>query len=76
MSVNILPKGFRQKLYELFGKFLWGGSKDKKKMHLVNWEVVFAPVNMGGSGILNLGNMNEALAVKWIYKFANCKEAL
>lgn len=49
---------------------------DRRKMCLVNWESITFPFNLGGLGILDLRNMNRALAVKWIYKLANSKEAL
>lgn len=40
---------------------------NKKKMHLVNWVSVTGPVNSGGLGILDLEDMNKALAAKLIY---------
>lgn len=36
MSVCVIPEGVKQKLYGLFGRFLWGDSVDKSKLHLVN----------------------------------------
>lgn len=42
----------------------------------LKWELVASSVLQGGLGILNLGDMNEGLAAKWIYRYANCKDAL
>lgn len=32
MSVNMLLKEVKRKLHEMFSRFLWGGTKDKKKV--------------------------------------------
>lgn len=49
---------------------------DKNKMHLVNGESITALVNQGRLGILDLWDMNKALAVKWIFNYTNNKDAL
>lgn len=61
MSVNVFVK---KKLHRLFSRFIWGGSVDKHKMYLVNWDTVIALVIQEGLGILDLENMNKALAIK------------
>lgn len=42
----------------------------------MNWELVTTLVNMGGLGILNLGDMNKAPTGKCVYNYANSKNAL
>lgn len=64
MSVSVLPSVVKQKLHGMFSLFLWGSSLDKNKMYLVNWVSVMALVISGGLGILDLGDMNKALARK------------
>lgn len=64
MLVNILSEEVKLKLQGLFSCFLWGSSVDKKTMHLVKWEDVTTPVNQGGLGILDLGEMGKVLAAK------------
>lgn len=76
MSVNVLSKGIKMKIHGMFSRFLWGGLVDKKRIHLVKWESITMPVYQGGLGIFNLRDMGKALAAKWIYNFANNKEAL
>lgn len=49
---------------------------DKKKLPMISRESKTALVNVGGLGILDLKDMNKALAVKWIYRFANSKNLL
>lgn len=48
MLVNVMLEGVRRKLYGLFSRFLWGGSENKRKMHLVDRESVTALVVQGG----------------------------
>lgn len=44
-------------------------------MHLVNWETITFLVYEGRLEIMNLGDMNKALVVKWIFNYTNSKEA-
>lgn len=59
MLVNVLLEGFKQKLHGMFSHFLLGGPVDKRKMHLVNWNVVTTPIYQGGLGILNLRDIGK-----------------
>lgn len=52
-------------------RFLWEEVKNKKKYHLVNWDIVYLPKDQGGLGILNLDLMNISLLAKWLWKLFN-----
>lgn len=69
ISMNVMAKGVKNKLYGLFSQFLWGSLVDKKKMHLVRWGTVTVPVYEGGPRILDMGGMNKTLAAKYIYSY-------
>lgn len=69
-------RGCETELNGLVSRFLWGGLVDNRTMHLVNWESVTSPDKLGGLEIIDLGNMNKALVVKWIYSFANNKDVM
>lgn len=69
--VSVLPEIVKWKMYGMFSRFIWGGSVDKPKLHLVKWEIVTSLVNQGGLGIMDLEDMNKAWAIKWIYRYAN-----
>lgn len=67
----------RQKLNGfLVDFFVERGSEDYRKLHLVNCDTMYASDYEGGLGILDFGDMNETLTTKWIYDYANNREAL
>lgn len=43
---------------------VWGGKEGKKKIHLVNWEVLYKPKERGGVGLKKAEAMNKALLAK------------
>lgn len=59
-----LSEGVKQKLHGDSSHFLLGGSEDKDKMHLVNWEMVSSLIAQGGLEIMDLGDMNKFLVTK------------
>lgn len=74
MPMNVLPKGVKRRLHGLFSHFLWGGSVDKRKLHLVSWDVVTSPMWQGGLRIMDLGEIGKAFTSKWILNYANNKD--
>lgn len=44
-------------------------------MHLVGWDSMACWATQGGLGVLDLGDMNKALAAIWIYMYTNNKVA-
>lgn len=56
--------------------FLWNGSTDGKKYHLVAWEKVCRPKSKGGLGIRNLKDINFALMGKWLWRFGEDRDSL
>jgi hypothetical protein len=52
-------------------RFLWQEEQGVRKYHLVDWETVCTPKDLGGLGILNLDMMNIGLLCKWLWKLEN-----
>ncbi|KAK9992133.1 hypothetical protein SO802_027118 [Lithocarpus litseifolius] len=51
--------------------FLWGSTTDKKKIHLVGWNKVTNPKELGGLGIFQAKARNSALLAKLCWRIAS-----
>ena len=71
MSVFPMPASVSNSIDALRRNFLWQGSEDKKKFHLVKWKELMVSKNTGGLGIRNLRKQNQSLMMKWLSKLAN-----
>ncbi|RVW16749.1 hypothetical protein CK203_076445 [Vitis vinifera] len=57
------------KIEKMQGNFLWSGAREGKKDHLVKWEVVSRPKELGGLGFGKISLRNIALLGKWLWRF-------
>ena len=76
MSLFHLPRRVRLRLEQIQRDFLWGGGNMDKKPQLVKWSTICANKRNGGLRIRDLYILNRALLCKWIWRFANEKNAL
>lgn len=76
LSLRVLPMRVRTTLHGLMSRFLWGGSDERRKLHLVDWQTVTHPCNQEGLGVTDLSVMNVALLAKWVYLYANDRNHL
>lgn len=51
-------------------KFLWQGSEDNRKYHILEWDELIVGKGTGGLNIKNRKKQNQSL-MKWLWKFAN-----
>ncbi|KAF5761432.1 putative reverse transcriptase zinc-binding domain-containing protein [Helianthus annuus] len=70
------PKKVISDLEGLMRRFLWGGTEDMRKMSWVSWEVVTKRIKDGGLGIAPLKINNNALLVKWLWRYLNEPNAM
>lgn len=67
MSMDLLGKVLKG-VEKLCRGFLWKGRKEAHGGHcLVAWDKVCKPKELGGLGIPNLGYLNAALRVRWLW---------
>ncbi|CAN1786346.1 Putative ribonuclease H protein At1g65750 [Linum perenne] len=45
-------------------RFVWGGSNDQRKIHLVSWDIICRPKSQGGLGLRKARELNEAYTMK------------
>jgi hypothetical protein len=75
LSLFQIPVRVAKRIEKIQRDFLWGGVGDEIKFHLVNWSKVCMTTEMGGLGVRNLIQFNQALLGKWLWRFANEGEA-
>lgn len=63
-------------LEKLMRDFLWEGSEESKRDHLVKWEVVSRSKHQGGLAVGNIVKKNIALTSKWLWRFPLESESL
>ena len=69
LSLFTIPISVVRRIEKLQRDFLWGGLGDEVKHHLVSWDKVCAPKEVGGLGVRSLVLTNKALLGKWLWRF-------
>ena len=64
LSLFKMPIGVARSLEQLMRNFLWEGSEEGEKDHLIRWELVARSKDKGGLGLGNLVERNKALLGK------------
>jgi hypothetical protein len=75
LSLFAVPSSVAHRIEKLQRDFLWGGIGDEFKYHLVNWRIICAPIQQGGLGLRQIIPFNQALLGKWLWRFANERNA-
>lgn len=68
LSAVLLPSTVAKEMEKIMGRFLWGTTEGKKKYHLLSWDLVCLPKEMGGLGLKRIGEFNVALLTKWLWR--------
>ena len=75
MSFFTIPVSIVRCLEKIMRYFLWPNNRLTKGIHWVNWREVCRPKYQGGLGIRLLCQMNDALKIKWIWRFVKEEDA-
>jgi hypothetical protein len=75
LSLFPIPANVANRIEKIQRDFLWGGSIDGARFHLVDWDTVCSPISEGGLGIRKVRKFNQALLGKWLWCYAHEKGA-
>ena len=64
MQTTKIPRTIFDELDKRTRRFVWGGSEDKKSIHLLSWETLLLPRDKGGLGIRSSRQANAAFLTK------------
>lgn len=76
MQVTLLPKKTLLHIDRIQHNLLWGTTPHKHKLHLLNWDTITLPKQMGGLGIQKLYPKNIALLVSLSWRYYNTKSTI
>ncbi|KAJ0576604.1 hypothetical protein HanIR_Chr05g0226281 [Helianthus annuus] len=69
LSLYKAPKAVIDTIETIMRRFLWAGSSEEKKIPWVAWDIVTTPKKKGGLGVAKLQEVNDALLLKWTWRF-------
>ena len=75
MQCQSLPVKVCNQIDKLIRDFLWGSTEEKRRLHLVGWDKVTLPKELGGLGLHKMKDRNNALLAKLCWRLACEKEA-
>jgi hypothetical protein len=68
-SLYKAPMAVIEKIEAIMRRFLWSGSSVEKKINWVAWDTLTSTKNKGGLGLSKLQHVNDALLLKWTWRF-------
>ncbi|PNY17666.1 ribonuclease H [Trifolium pratense] len=76
MMTARIPKGCVKDIEKIQRSFIWGDEEQRRKIHLINWNVMTLPRQMGGLAIRDLYTMNRACTMKMGWQLRNGDNSL
>ncbi|XVF16288.1 hypothetical protein REPUB_Repub10bG0018300 [Reevesia pubescens] len=68
MQTTFLPEFVTSELDKLIRTFLWGGTSESRKLHLINWDKICLPKDQGGLGLRKSRSVNLSFLAKLGWK--------
>lgn len=75
MSLYRMSEGVVKAIEGIQSKFLWGNSELKRKIHMISWSKIKQDWEHGGLNVRGLRDMNDALLLKWWWRFGSEKNS-
>lgn len=75
MATVSLPAGVIKEITGHVRRFFWGKWEEDRYMAYVAWSKITIPMEFGGLGVKDLGAMNDALVMKFLWKLAAGSDA-
>ena len=69
LSLFKIPVSRTSRIEKMQRDFLWLGFREGKKHHLVSWDLVNRPKELGGLGFRKVTSRNQALLGKWLWRY-------
>jgi hypothetical protein len=76
MGFYLFDEGNHHKMGMSRARFFWEGVGEKRKYHMVKWEVLCKPKEFGGMGFSDTRIRNICLLSKWIFRLENDSQDL
>ena len=76
MQSALLPVSLCNEIEKICRNFIWHGKDMKPAVHLINWDTMSLPKRLGGLGIRNMRQMNQALLGKLCWRAYKNPQAL
>lgn len=51
MMTNVIPKAYVDEVQRIQQSFIWGDNEQRRRYHVVGWEIVTSPRKNGGLGL-------------------------
>ncbi|CAN1746203.1 Putative ribonuclease H protein At1g65750 [Linum perenne] len=64
MQTTVLPNHICEQIDQRIRSFVWGSEQGKRKVHLVKWEDICRPKDLGGLGLRSAQSFNRAFILK------------
>jgi hypothetical protein len=76
MGFYLFDEGNHHKMDMSRARFFWEGVGDKRKYHMVKWEVLCKPKEFGGMGFSDTRIRNICLLSRWVFRLENDSQDL
>lgn len=76
MQASVLPRGTCDDIDKICRSFIWGDEEDHRAVHLINWETLCKPKNLGGLGLRSSRDTNIAFIMKGLWNLCSSPDSM